>query len=73
MFGYGRGTHRGRFWPHTPVSVPEGYTYIGPCRCGFGPDAFYQDRNGRVIPAMQIFRKGIAPTLTRDDSEAELS
>jgi hypothetical protein len=74
MLGRGRGWHRGyRSWSQAPVGVLEGYTYIGPCRCGFGPDAYYQDKSGRVVHATQIFRKGIAPTLIKDDFEAELS
>jgi hypothetical protein len=72
MFGYGRGLHRGRFWPHTPASVPEGYTYIGPCRCGFGPDAFYRDKSGGVIHASQVYHRGIPATPTKDDFEAEV-
>lgn len=46
----GRGWHGGRWW-QLPVGAPSGYTYIGPCRCGTGPHAFYQDRSGRIIPA----------------------
>ena len=72
MFGYGRGLHRGRFRPYTPVSAPEGYTYIGPCRCGFGPDAYYRDRSGRIVPAAQVCRRGISTTSAEEEFEAEL-
>ena len=30
------------------------YRYIGPCRCGFGPRAFYIDEEGKIIHASQI-------------------
>lgn len=73
MFGYGRGLHRGRFWPYTPVSVPEGYTYIGPCRCGFGPDAFYRDKSGTVVHASQLLHRGVPQTVSTEDPEAEIS
>jgi hypothetical protein len=73
MLGYGRGWHRGRFWRYAAVSAPEGCTYVGPCRCGFGPDAFYQDKSGRIVHASQIYRRGIPSTLTREDFEAEVN
>ena len=73
MFGYGRGLHRGRFWPYTPVSVPEGYTYIGPCRCGFGPDAFYRDKSGTVVHASQLLHRGVPQTISAQDLEAEVN
>ena len=72
MFGYGRGLHRGRFWPYTLVSAPEGYTYLGPCRCGFGPDAFYRDKSGRIIPAAQVCRRGIPTTPAAEEFETEM-
>ena len=74
MLGYGRGWHRGyRSWRQFPVSAPEGYTYMGPCRCGFGPDAFYQDKSGRIVHASQVFRWGIPPTLTREGLEEDVN
>ena len=72
MFRHGRGLHRGRFWPHTSASVPEGYTYIGPCRCGFGPDAFYRDKSGRIVHAAQVHRRGILTTPAAEEFEAEM-
>ncbi|MGB9668265.1 MAG: hypothetical protein ACPLSJ_06620 [Thermosulfidibacteraceae bacterium] len=27
------------------------YTYVGPCRCGFGPHAYYMDEKGRIVHA----------------------
>ncbi|MEW6685926.1 MAG: hypothetical protein AB1393_06950 [Candidatus Edwardsbacteria bacterium] len=73
MFGYGRGIHRGRFWPYAPVSAPEGYTYIGPCRCGSGPDAFYQDKSGTVVHASQLFLRDATQTIATEDAEAEVN
>ncbi|MHA1264500.1 MAG: zinc-ribbon domain-containing protein [Candidatus Helarchaeota archaeon] len=32
------------------------YTYIGRCRCGYGPNAYYQNSNGKVVPAAQLFK-----------------
>jgi len=72
MFGHGRGLHRGRFWPDTPVSAPEGYTYLGPCRCGFGPDAFYRDKSGRIVHAVQVRRRGIPTIPAAEGFEAEV-
>ena len=30
------------------------YDYVGRCRCGFGPNAFYRMSNGKTIHASQI-------------------
>ncbi len=35
-------------------SASKNYTYIGRCRCGYGPNAYYQDTNGKVIHASQL-------------------
>jgi hypothetical protein len=72
MFGHGRGLKRGRFWLDTPVNVSEGYTYIGPCRCGFGPDAFYRNKNGRIVHAAHVRRRGIPTTPAAEGFEAEV-
>lgn len=67
MYGYGRG----RFgWARRPIN-PRGYTYVGPCRCGTGPHAFYQDAQGRIIPAHHLYRN-IYNQPTKDDLKAEL-
>ena len=63
----GRGRSRcGRRWaapwssknpPATSSSqppTPQGYRYVGPCRCGLGPNAFYQDAQGRIVHASQV-------------------
>jgi hypothetical protein len=73
MFGYGRGLHRGRFWPYTLVSAPEGYTYLGPCRCGFGPDAFYRDKSGRIVHASQLLHGSVPQMVSTEDPEVEIS
>lgn len=68
MFGYGR---RWFSWHRTPVA-PRGYTYIGPCRCGTGPHAFYQDEQGRIIPAHQLYWHYPVYRPSKDDLKAEL-
>lgn len=50
---------RGRGWnqwdpgrqDRTPgqQATASGYTYVGPCRCGFGPHAFYRDSSGKLV------------------------
>lgn len=70
-FGYGRGWWRGT----TNVPAPAGYRYIGPCRCGWGPNAFYQDASGRIVHASELYRGGwptVAPTTIQEDTKAEL-
>uniref|UniRef100_A0A7C6A9B0 DUF5320 domain-containing protein n=1 Tax=candidate division WOR-3 bacterium TaxID=2052148 RepID=A0A7C6A9B0_UNCW3 len=66
MCGYGRS------WSWWRVA-PSGYTYIGPCRCGTGPHAFYQDPSGRIVPAWQVYRWGLPPMPTKEDLKAELA
>lgn len=65
MYGFARGGGRGRgvgaygaayprqTWP--AATTPTGYRYVGSCRCGFGPNAYYQDATGRVVPAASLF------------------
>ena len=64
----GRGWYR--WWPR--IAVPRGYTYIGPCRCGTGPHAFYQDPRGRIVPAWQLYHWGTPSAPTKEDLKAEL-
>lgn len=40
---------------------PGGYTYVGPCRCGFGPHAYYQTAQGQIVPAAALFAPPVAP------------
>ena len=65
MYGFGRGGGWGRgtgwagagylqrAWP--AATTPAGYRYVGSCRCGFGPNAYYQDSAGRIVPAAALF------------------
>lgn len=54
--GYGQGFRRNWDWP-APVAaqVPEGFRYIGPCRCGWGPNAFRRDAGGRIVQAQDVY------------------
>ncbi|WP_048056355.1 hypothetical protein [Methanocaldococcus fervens] len=60
MFGWGRGWFgRGRrFWRYYPVERVGGrYRYVGPCRCGLGPHAFYVDeKTGALVHAWDLYR-----------------
>ena len=53
---FGRGFFRGMGWRYflTP-RVFNRFKYVGPCRCGSGPDAFYVDTAGRLIHAWDLF------------------
>jgi len=35
---------------------PRGSTYVGRCKCGFGPNAFYKNAKGEIIHANQIIQ-----------------
>jgi len=76
MFGFGRGRGGrggGYWWGARPATAPAGYTYVGPCRCGLGPHAYYQDASGRIVPASAAFRGATwappAPTPTATELE----
>jgi len=60
---WGRGF--GRFWywwnPFTTALASRGYYYIGPCRCGFGPHAFYMTPTGQIVHAWQLYGIPYAP------------
>ena len=66
---------RGRTWWRgvTPEVIvgPSGYTYIGPCRCGIGPHAYYRDSSGRIVHTWQAFRWG--PALPTKPTEEDLN
>lgn len=51
--------------------TPAGYRYIGPCRCGMGPHAFFMDPRGRIIHASALWRVPSAVPAS-GDLEAEL-
>ena len=70
MYGRGRG-----WWPRGyRTGAPSGYSYIGPCLCGFGPHAYYQDPMSRVANASQVYGFGPVPppSATKEDLEYEL-
>lgn len=70
MFGYGRGWYRG--WHRLPYEdLPGGYTYIGPCRCGYGPHAYYKDRDGRVLHVSELYR-AVPAKPTKEELAEEL-
>ena len=59
-YGTGRGARwwyqgRGYCWPGYPVEYPQArdlpkdVTYVGPCRCGFGPHAYYRTADGKIV------------------------
>lgn len=41
-------------WRGNPA--PAGYRYLGPCRCGMGPHAFFMDPTGRITHASRLPR-----------------
>ncbi len=42
----------------------KGYKYIGMCRCGLGPNALWQDKDGRIIHTSDIINE------TKGDNQA---
>lgn len=65
---YGRGRHRA-YW----TQAAHGYTYMGPCRCGHGPHAFYRDPGGRFANAHGVPWWTTSATLADVDLKAELN
>lgn len=67
-FGFGRGWGWRRgwgWWIGSQVissAAARGYRYIGPCRSGIGPWAFYISPTGEIVHAWQIFGSGIPYT-----------
>ena len=78
MWGYSRGFGRGwwgrgrgrGWWGAYGYRTPQGYTYVGPCRCGIGPHAFYMDPSGRLVHASQVWG-GCGPLYPPAQAEAE--
>jgi len=57
---WGRGRGWGWRWmwwwsPAIAAMASRGYVYIGPCRCGFGPNAYYMTPSGQIVHAWQLF------------------
>jgi hypothetical protein len=46
---------RYRRFPRSPLNFPPGYEYIGPCRCGFGPHAFYRTPEGYITRVPPLY------------------
>lgn len=72
MYGQGR-RHRGGWGGGTAVpfagaTAPAGYTYVGPCRCGTGPNAYYQDASGRLVRSWQV----LPPAPPAEDLKAQI-
>lgn len=77
MYGYGRGRSgygQSLRCSIPNVSQPSGYRYVGGCRCGWGPNAFYEDASGRVVHASELYRWGrqTSPVFSPGDPRAEL-
>jgi hypothetical protein len=37
----------------------QGNAYVGPCRCGRGPNAYYRTRDGRTVHVQDIARQTV--------------
>jgi hypothetical protein len=72
-FGRGGGWARGTVgygWRRQQLAgAPAGYRYVGACRCGFGPNAYYQDQSGRVVPAASLFSSASGAPAPSEDVE----
>jgi hypothetical protein len=71
MYGYGRGRGSG-WWDRPVIDAPTGHRYVGPCRCGFGPNAYYQDERGRLYHARHFHRLGVPTVSETAVTQAEL-
>ncbi len=84
-FGYGQafGGSFGRGWCRLrPFAVrhPEDFTYLGPCRCGFGPNAFWQEKKtGHIFRGLlpygawfEAIYSGSSREISADELKAEL-
>jgi len=54
------------------ISPLKGYQYIGPCRCGFGPHAYYLTPSGRIVHAWQLYHWKRSPEWTAEELKVEL-
>ena len=80
-FGMGRGywswCARGRdIWPAygqlAADDVSGEATYVGPCRCGFGPHAYYRTKDGRLVHASSSLAEPIVPAIARETGLQQL-
>lgn len=70
------------FWAGHPqgyasvVGAPKGAAYVGPCRCGRGPRAYYRLADGEVVHAASLpyakETEEARPEPTHDGSETEV-
>lgn len=67
----GRGWFRWN-WVGPGGNLPSGYTYIGPCRCGMGPHAYYKDPSGRIVHAWHFYPGAGLPFATGEDVKTAL-
>jgi hypothetical protein len=82
--GYGRGFgmsrgywgrySRGRcVWPAnsqlTADVVSGEMTYVGPCRCGFGPHAYYRTNEGRLVHASALLTEPLVQDTAQETVE----
>jgi hypothetical protein len=73
-FGYWRGRydrpyHRSFAYGRQPGNLPQDdltATYIGPCRCGYGPHAYYRRADGATVHASDIARTAPLAHAPRD-------
>lgn len=63
------GWRTNRWWKWRSL-IPIGYYYLGPCRCGFGPNAYYGTTDGRILHASQI--PFAPPPTLRPEEESKL-
>lgn len=40
--------------PTNETAEPSGMRYVGPCRCGRGPHAFYRNAKGNLVHVSEI-------------------
>ena len=53
---FGRGLFRYSRAHAVPVLSDEKYEYVGTCRCGLGPHAYYRDKKtGNIMPAVAVY------------------
>ncbi|ADP76822.1 conserved hypothetical protein [Methanothermus fervidus DSM 2088] len=50
----------------------RGLRYIGPCRCGFGPHAFYEDVRGRIYHVSELYPRYYPEFYKEEDIKREL-
>jgi len=79
-YGVGRGGywwhHAGGYWwpgvaaePITDADLKKGTVYVGPCRCGFGPHAYYRTADGRIVHASMLSFPQRAPLATEEERQ----